>query len=179
MHILLIPCRCLKLDFVRDCMGNCSEFSLTIDFYGYGYTSYENLTRFALILDQLRAAFFDPSIFCDRFTVYFIINYVFPPCDLTTGAPIPLCTDTCYAFRTICQLDYFSSILFARTHNYPIMDNCENTLIHLQVGYDFPCSSSSLHNKCINLRGMYVYISVMAKYNTYYIYYTILLSYIL
>ena len=148
LYITINSHRCLQLDFLHQ--KACAQFTLATDFYIYRYTSYENFTEFAMTLDQLRS-FVDFSEFCEQFATYFICNYVFTPCDLTTGAPRPICTDTCYFFRTYCSDTYSSMIRFAAAVKYPIMDNCENTLAHLQLGYNFPCSSSSLQNDCIDI----------------------------
>ena len=144
--------RCLKLNFLRQ--SGCAEYSLATNFYGYGYTSHVNLTSFAAILESLRT-FFDLSLICHQFAAYFICNYVFVPCDLFTGAPRSICSDSCYFLRQYCSATYFSVVMVGALR-FPIVDNCENTLIHLQLGYNFPCSSSSLGNDCIDLQSTYV-----------------------
>ena len=105
-----------------------------------------------MILESLRA-FFDFSLICHQFATYFICNYVFVPCDLFTGAPKSICSDSCYFLRTYCAGTYFSVVMVGALR-FPFEDNCENTLTHLQLGYNFPCSSSSLGNDCIDLRSM-------------------------
>ena len=132
--------------------SGCAEFSLASNFYGYEYTSYENLTEFAVVLESV-SPIFDFAITCHRLAAYFICNYVFPPCDLFTGAPRSICTDSCYYLRDRCDREYFSMVSFAALR-YPMVDNCENTLIHLQQGFNFPCSSSSLGNDCFDLLSM-------------------------
>ena len=140
----------MQLNFLRQ--SGCADYTFTTGFYGYGYTSNENLTAFATILESLRA-FFDFSPICHQFAAYFVCNYVFVPCDLFTGAPRSICTDSCYFLRKYCDETYFS-VVNVSALRFPIVDNCENTLIHLQLGYNFPCSSSSLGNDCIDLLSM-------------------------
>ena len=90
---------------------------------------------------------------------YFLCNYVFVPCDLTTGAPRPVCTDSCYFVRTYCASQFMLVLEFTSTIDYPVIDSCENTLANLQVGFGFPCSSSSFEDNCIDLlRGIAIRI---------------------
>jgi len=144
-------CRCLQLDFLHQ--GLCSRFSSTTNFYGYGYTSYANLSLFATLLEPL-TSFFDDSFMCDRLSGYFVCNYIFVPCDLFTGAPKSICTDSCYSLRTNCPISY-NSLVTVGGLRFPIRDDCENTLAHLQQGFNFPCSSSSLGNDCVDLISKY------------------------
>ena len=140
----------MQLNFLRQ--SDCADYTLATDFYGYGYTSYQNLTAFAVIIELLRTSF-DSSFLCHQFAAYFICNYVFVPCDLFTGAPRSICTDSCYYLRNYCNETY-SIVVMVGALRFPIVDNCENTLIQLQMGYNFSCSSSSLENDCIDLLSM-------------------------
>ena len=102
--------------------------------------------------------------FCGKILTYFLCNYVFVPCDLTTGAPRPICTDSCYFVLTECQSEFSLVLQFTSTIDYPIIDNCENTLANLQVGFGFPCSSSSFEDNCIDmLQGIYLYTYVVGS----------------
>ena len=130
----------------------CADFSLTADSYGYGYASFENLTRFANDVNMTRTSFllYKP---CDLFAVYYFCNYVLIPCDLFTGAPRPICSDSCYYFTTECSSIY-STVLLLANQIYPaFVDDCENTLSHLQNNYGFSCSSINLEHNCIDLLG--------------------------
>ena len=135
--------------------SGCAEYSLATDFYGYQYTSNENLTSFATILESFRALL-DFSFICHRFAAYYICNYVFVPCDLFTGAPKSICSDSCYLLRKYCDETVMVAAL-----RFPIEDNCENTLSHLQLEYNFPCSSSSIGNDCIDLRSMLICVTMI------------------
>ena len=137
--------RCLKLTFLRS--TTCDDVSLATDFYGYEYT---NLTEILNQVDNYDLLL-DFNHICGQLTGYFICNYVFIPCDLFTGAPRPICSDSCYYYCTECS-DTYHTLLRVIPQAYPyIMDDCDNTLSHLQTGYDFPCSSSSLENNCLDL----------------------------
>ena len=85
---------------------------------------------------------------CHLFAAYYFCNYVLIPCDLFSGAPRPICSDSCYYFTTEC-----SSMVLANQVYPAFVNNCENTLSHLQTSYGFPCSSNSLKHNCIDLLG--------------------------
>ena len=130
----------------------CADFSLTTDSYGYGYDSFENLTGFANDLNMNKASFYLDR-HCHLFAVYYFCNYVLIPCDLFTGAPRPICSDSCYYLTTKCSSIY-STVLSLDNQIYPaFVGDCENTLSHLQNSYSFPCSSNSLKHNCIDLLG--------------------------
>ena len=155
----------MQLDFLHQ--SSCAEFSFATGFYGYEYTSYENLTEFSMLLEFV-SPLLDQSIMCHVLAAYFVCNYIFVPCDLFTGAPRSICTDSCYHLRNDCSEIYFP-VLSAGALTYPIVDNCENTLSHLQLGFNFPCSSSSLGNDCIDLPRM-CYIMLMIRNYIYKVY---------
>lgn len=135
----------------------CADFSLATDSYIYGYTSYENLTELVSIVQRFTPVI-DFQFPCTRFTTYFFCNYGFVPCDMTTGAPRAICTESCNFLRRHCGETYTQVLTFVDAFGYTIVDNCENTLVHLQKDFDFPCSSSSLQNECIDLLGTYLCI---------------------
>ena len=146
--------RCLQLDFLRQ--GFCSGFSLANNFYGYGYTSYANLSCYLLhYWNHLESFLLIHLLVLDYLHTLYAITYLFP-CDLFTGAPKPTCTDSCYFLRTHCDMSYFLVVMISALR-FPIMDNCENTLSHLQLGFNFPCSSSSLGSDCVDLTSMYMH----------------------
>ena len=142
--------RCWQLNFLRQHI--CADFSITTDFLVYGYTSYENLTRFADDLNNYKILFDYPGI-CGLITAYFICNVAFVPCNVFTGAPRPICTDSCYYFRTECENVYNALLGVTISLDPDYKDNCNNTFNNLQITYDFPCSSDSLAYDCIDLIG--------------------------
>ena len=130
----------------------CADFSLAIDSYIYGYDSSENLTGYSNDLNMF-VNLFDLGQHCQFFATYYLCNYALIPCDLFTGAPRAICSDSCYYLTTECSSIYSTVLLFA-TQIYPaFVDDCENTLSHLQTSYGFPCSSNSLEHNCIDLLG--------------------------
>jgi len=116
----------------------------------YKYTSEENFT---IILGYLTIAAkynITPSR-CEYENAVFVINYVFIPCNLTTGTPRPLCSDSCYNFRKHCRHRYNSALLFADLLNIPFVDDCENTLHVINTAFNFPNSSKDFQDDCFNL----------------------------
>ena len=102
----------------------------------------------------------DFKFFCTRFAAYYFCNYGFIPCDVTTGAPRAICTESCNFLRDHCSDAYIQVMTFVDAFGYTIKDRCENTLILIQEEFGFPCSSSSLQNECIDLLSMYICKSV-------------------
>ena len=101
---------------------------------------------------------FEPAInlkySCTRFALYYFCNILFPPCDFTSGAPRALCTDSCHYFRTQCTTAYTQVVTYLKPQGFIISDSCENIFEPFQERFNFPCSSSSLQNGCIDLLGM-------------------------
>ena len=94
--------RCLQLNFSENF---CADFSLATDSYGYQYTSSENLTGFISNVNVF-VTYFDLYERCQFFAAYYLCNYVIVPCDLFTGAPRPMCSDSCYYLTTECGSIY-------------------------------------------------------------------------
>ena len=149
-----MPFRCLKIDFIQDSI--CANFSFATAYYYYEYTSYENLSNLYTIIQQVEPVItIDLHSLCTQFFTYYFCNYFFPPCDLTTGAPQAICSESCDYFLTECSDEYNQLFAFSGLQGYDLTIDCSNTL-SLQQDYGFPCSSSSLQNNCIDLLGMYV-----------------------
>ena len=146
-----MPFRCLKIDFIQDSI--CNTLSFATAYYYYEYTSYENLSNFFAIIQQLEPIIIaDIQHLCTQFFTYYFCNYLFPPCDLTTGAPQAICSESCDYFVTECS-NANQLAVYSRFQGYDFNIDCSNTL-SLQQDYGFPCSSSSLQNNCIDLLGM-------------------------
>ena len=148
-----MPFRCLKIDFISQRI--CANFSFATDYHYYQYTSYENLSNFDIILQQIEPIIIaDLQHFCSQFFTYYFCNYIFPPCDLTTGAPQAICSESCEYFVAECD-EHDHLPVFIELQGYDLNIDCRNTLA-FQQGYGFPCSSSSLQNNCIDILGMFI-----------------------
>jgi len=144
----------------------CAQFNLATDYYNYRYTILENFTSFSQTIEALEDVINSGVVgFCRIIFPYFLCNYAFVPCDLTTGAPRPICTDSCYFMRTLCFEDFKHAVDYANVIDYPLVDDCENTLANLQKGFGFPCSSSSFKDNCIDIQGMSLQ-NLLATYTT-------------
>ena len=144
--------------------GLCANFSFATDYYYYEYTSYENLSNFDMDLQQLEplVTFNLLEYYCFEFAIYYFCNHVFPPCDMATGAPRAICTESCDYLLTSCSEAYSQSVIYSEVFgdvNF-LNINCSNTL-SLQQDYGFPCSSSSLQNNCIDLLGKLKYVDMI------------------
>ena len=95
----------------------------------------------------------DADEVCRQAAGYIICNYVFIPCNLTTGNPRPICTLPCdYYFNVRCR-DIFDVIIrFSTIINYPLMNNCPNTLSHLGE-FGITLSSDNFADDCIDIAG--------------------------
>ena len=146
----LLPYRCWKVDLIQQSL--CVNFSLTVDDYIYRYTNYASLSTYVMLLHNFESII-NPKYSCTRFALYYFCNQLFPPCDFISGAPRAICTDSCHYFRTQCTTTYTQIATYLKAFGLIILDSCENTLEFLQKYFDFPCSSSSLQNGCIDLLG--------------------------
>ena len=90
-------------------------------------------------------------------------SLIFIPCNLTTGAPIPLCSNDCFSYDSICENVFSNMVNFAKFYDYPFIQNCENTLSHLNTHINYPNSSSDFKDNCLALPGMYVICSVSGQ----------------
>jgi len=98
----------------------------------------------------------DEDAICQQAAAYIICNYGFIPCNLTTGNPRPICTESCnYYFNIRCRELFITIIRFASIITYPFMNNCPNTLSHLQ-GFGYSLTSDSFADDCIDIVGMYI-----------------------
>ena len=140
----------MKIDILQQTV--CANYSLATDSYIYGYTSYNNLTEFAKLVLGI-APLIDFSYFCAQFSLYFFCNFGFVPCDLTSGAPRAICTESCNYAAINCSSVYNQVVAFVKAFGYTVKEDCENTLNFIQ-DFGFTCSSSSLQNGCIDLLGM-------------------------
>ena len=94
---------------------------------------------------------------CQQAIGYIVCSYVFIPCNLTTGNPRPICSASCNRYFNIRCVTEFEDVLevSSRFINYPFMNNCLNTLSHLQ-DFGLPLMSDDFADDCIDLIGMYV-----------------------
>ena len=113
------------------------------------------LAEFIVLIKQI-PLLLDFTFFCTEFAVSLLCNAAFVPCDMTTGAPKAICSDSCYFLQNDCSENYNQLKIYADAFfRYPIPEDCDNTLIMLQENFSFPCSSSSLGNDCLDLFSMF------------------------
>ena len=88
----------------------------------------------------------------------FLCNYVFIPCNLTTGTPKPICSKSCYNFYHSCPDQYN---LIYNMMGYPFMNDCNNTLGHLAEWHEYAASSDDFDDDCLDfgLESKCVYVA--------------------
>ena len=91
---------------------------------------------------------------CRATGVLLTCSILFIPCNLTTGAPIPLCSNDCSSFESECPNVVSVLIDLAEVNKFPFIHNCENTLSHLSAYYNNQNSSSYFKDNCLALPGM-------------------------
>lgn len=143
----------MQLDSLTD--AACARFSEAYSDVIFKYTTEENFNEYIDILDgleELLDSSDEPEI-CREAAGYVICNYVFIPCNLTTGNPRPICTEACdYYFNRRCVSIFRTIVRFASIINYPFMNNCPNTLSHLNE-FGVPLLSDSFADDCIDIAG--------------------------
>ena len=120
----------------------------------FKYTTDINFKTFASEADVLGSLLDNVGGICHTTVVPFTCNIVFVPCNLTTGAPIPVCSNTCSSFKSSCTNSYDVLAAFSKFYGYPFTRNCENTLSHLNTDYGYLNSSSDFKDNCFSLPGM-------------------------
>ena len=148
---VLFLCSCTQLD-LPDGEG-CSLFSLSVNHMVFNFTSKQNFSNFMKILESVEtlSTFGVPS-YCELSTGIFLCNLIFVPCNLTTGTPRPLCSRACYNFNHVCNEQYRLISQIAMVLHIPFLNNCKNTLHHLNAGYGYPNSSSEFEDDCFDLQ---------------------------
>ena len=91
---------------------------------------------------------------CQLFVLQFFCNIIFIPCNLTTGAPMPFCSNVCFGLDRLCGVLDSLMVDLVTVNNIPYISNCENTLSHLNTDFNYPNSSSDFTDDCLHLPGM-------------------------
>ena len=151
--LLYTWCRCIQLDSLKN--ATCAEF--TQAHVIYAYTTEQEFNTYVTILDRLEnnLAVSDVTEVCKEAVSYVMCNYVFIPCNLTTGNPRPICTKSCdYYFNRKCKEIFDLIVRYAPyVHEYPFVNNCPNTLSHLNK-FGHSLSSDSFADDCIDIAGL-------------------------
>ena len=162
---------CTKLCFV--CVCSCTHLKLDDENICSPYLShmifnYANESYYEMIAneaDRLKILLDATARRCRKNSLFIIgCSIIFIPCNLTTGAPIPLCSNDCSSFESECY-DAFSALInFSKFYDYPYIQNCQNTLSHLNMYFNFLNSSSDFKDNCLALPGtLHVIVAMYAK----------------
>ena len=139
--------------------GVCSEHSVATNGYLYNYTSAENLTQFMQIIDSLKSHIPNIKPECRHISLSHGCNGLFVPCDLITGKPRAICSNTCCHFRGLCSKEYaaFQLVLHVLKINQP--DLCTDTLLFIKKVFG---ANATLKGDELNCIGMYISIYMNA-----------------
>ena len=130
----------------------------------FKYTSNKNLSMILNRLQQFGVIFsnarFSPG--CRLPSGLFYFNVAIIPCNLTTGTPRPICSRSCSNYFSSCNGEFNAFLDFTRSFNFPLsfMQNCENTLHHINMGYGYPNSSNDFEDDCIDIPGSYAVLNL-------------------
>ena len=165
--------RCIQLDALED--STCNGVFQGLHNVIYNYTTQENFYNYIEATDSspslLRDAFEEEKEeeeLCQYAFTYIICNYVFIPCNLTTGYPRPICTKSFdHYVNRLCAYTFQYFLRFASTIHYPFT-NDSNTLAHLET-FGYSLSSDSFADGCIDIAGTYVHcgycVTIIICYN--------------
>ena len=153
MYIFLHSCT--HIEFSGE--ESCSPYSLSLNHMIFKYTSDKNFSMLLDLLSSIKTLLRNSvTRGCTLPTGMLICNLAFIPCNLTTGTPRPLCSETCFKFYSACNLEFNTVTSFAELISFPILGSCENTLSHINEGYGYPNTSSDFKDDCYDLPGMLV-----------------------
>ena len=150
-------CRCIQLNSLDNAICN-DGFIQESHNVIFDYTTEENFIEYIQTLDNLEELLrtSGEDQICQDVTAYFLCNYVFIPCNLTTGNPRPLCTVPCeYYVNERCANIFETIFRFSSIVDYPLMNDCPNTLSHLET-FGLSLESDSFADDCIDIAGTYV-----------------------
>lgn len=147
--------RCIQFDSLPN--GTCANFTQASSSVIFRYTDENNFMSYFEIVNGLETLLDNSAAdeVCRRAVAYIVCNYVFIPCNLTTGNPRPICTQSCnYYFTSRCKEIFDTIVQFSTVIDYPFMNDCPNTLSHLEA-FEFFFLSDSFADDCIDIIGVY------------------------
>ena len=142
-------CSCTHLEL--DDENVCSPY---LSHMIFNHASESHNKMIANRIDQLKVLLERTSEKCRINGLLLGCSIIFIPCNLTTGAPIPLCSNDCSNFASKCYIAFSAWVDIARINEIPFIRNCENMLSHLNLHYNYPNSSSDFKDNCLVLPGM-------------------------
>ena len=165
MYICFVcVCSCVHLEL--DDENVCSPY-LSHMIFNYANASYYK--TIANTVDQLKALLELATDNCRVNGLLLGCSILFVPCNPTSGAPIPLCSNDCFSYESKCYSTFSVFIDIAEFNNFPFIHNCENTLSHLSVYYNYQNSSSDFEDNCLALPGIVCYHVIVINYVCMYI----------
>ena len=146
--------RCIKVSID----GVCSSYSLATNGYLFNYinASFEYLTE---VSNQVETLFHNTGPTCYNITLTYACNALFVPCDLTSGTPIAMCSNSCKQFKTICSVEYDTVVkgLVAITF---VSDICSDTLVYIKNEFAVNTTFKGVEHNCLGMYQMHSCVCV-------------------
>ena len=132
--------------------GVCSSYSLATNGYLFNYidASFEYLTE---VLNQVETLFHNTGPTCYNITLTYACNVLFVPCDLTSGTPIAMCSNSCKQFKTSCSVEYETVARGLSVIDKFVSDICSDTLVYIKTRFAVNTTSKGVESNCL---GMYL-----------------------
>ena len=92
---------------------------------------------------------------CRLYGAFFLYTNIFIPCNLTTGTPRPLCSKSCYFYRSNCYGDYSRLLKYGGAILMTsFSDDCENTFNIANTVFNFTKVSEDFKDDCLDIPGI-------------------------
>jgi len=105
------------------------------------------MTQLSDVIQQAMLGIQGIPFSCQLALNLFMCNFAFFPCNMTIGTPKPICSKSCFYFHQNCPLQYD---LVHTIAGFPFMDDCNNTLTHLEQWYDIEIHSDDFKDSCLD-----------------------------
>jgi len=80
----------------------------------------------------------------------FMCNFGHFSCNLTTGTPKPVCSESCFYLCQNRRVQYNFIKQTAEVWGFPVVDDCNNTLRNLELWYNIKLSSDDFKDDCLD-----------------------------
>ena len=132
-----------------------SPYSLSLNNIVYKYTGEGNITKILNLMKMVAGLLPGyPVTECRSYGYILGYNILLVPCNLTTGKPRPLCSNSCYYYRVNCSEEYDSVLRSAKKYNLDSVSDCDNTFSLINTIFGFANSSKEFEEDCFDIRGM-------------------------
>ena len=149
---------CISFGLDPQILDFAQHHGVPVNTVAYRYMSEEAFTQYLSYLNFLPKYFDTISLkTCRLYGAFFVYTNLFIPCNLTTGTPKPLCSKSCYFYRSNCYSDYSRILKYAGAILMTsIADDCENTFTIAKSLFNFTKSSKDFKDDCLDIPGIFI-----------------------